>query len=160
MLARTMKPAIVLALALLVPACTRADLRLSWGPADPVGPPPLELPLVDAPFSVRGGVSFPSMSQSLWISGDAYTLMHVALSKVASPWADGGSRRWLGILLVAGADLLTLGVPPFLAWQHEECHRAVMANRGIDSFDDVYRFQIFASSIAVSHVTDEELTVF
>jgi hypothetical protein len=152
-----MKPAIALILALLLPAPARADVHLRWGPADPAGPAPLELPLVDAPFSVRGGLSFPSMSQSLWIAGDAYTLMHVGLSKIASPWDDGGSKRWLGILLVASADLLTLAVPPFLAWQHEEWHRAVMANRGIDSFDDVYRFQIFASSIAVSHVKDEDL---
>src|SRR5207253_1509064 len=36
-------------------------------------------------------------------------------------------------------------------------HRAVLGRRGIDSFDDVYRFQFGASSIAVSHVRDEDL---
>lgn len=43
------------------------------------------------------------------------------------------------------------------AWLHEEYHRAVMGNRGIDSFNDVYRFNLAASTIAVSHVSDSAL---
>jgi hypothetical protein len=43
------------------------------------------------------------------------------------------------------------------AWLHEEWHRAVLSNRGIASRNDVYNLDLFASTIAVSHLRDEDL---
>ena len=116
-----------------------------------------DLPVVDLPFNADHAGRWPSMSQSLWISADAYEAMHTALRRVADPYGPPGWGRALGLVLVGGADLLTINLPPFMGWQHEEWHRAVMSNRGISSFDDIYRFHLFASTIAVSHVRDEDL---
>ena len=54
------------------------------------------------------------------------------------------------------ATTLLLPLPFTDAWVHEEWHRAVLGRRGIDSFDDVYRFRV-TDAIAVSHVRDEDL---
>jgi hypothetical protein len=48
-------------------------------------------------------------------------------------------------------------LPGFLAWHHEEWHRAVLSARGIGSFDDVYRLQLSAEVTNVSHVRDDDL---
>jgi hypothetical protein len=97
------------------------------------------------------------MGQSLWLAADAYEVMHTALRAAARRVARAGWETALEFLWVGAADLLTVNVPPLLAWQHEEWHRAVMSNRGIASFDDIYRFQLFAELVSVSHVRDEDL---
>ena len=116
-----------------------------------------ELPVLDLPFNAAHAGRWPSMPQSLWIAADAYEAMHTALRGIADPYGPPGWQRALGYALVGGVDLLTFNVPPLLGWQHEEWHRAVMSNRGISSFDDMYRFRIFATTVAVSHVRDEDL---
>jgi hypothetical protein len=117
----------------------------------------VELPLLDAPFNTAHGGRWPSMQQSLWLAADGYEVLHTALRRVADPYGPPGWNRFLGIALLVGADLLTINLPPMLAWQHEEWHRAVLANHGIDSFDDIYNFRIFDELISVSHVRDEDL---
>jgi hypothetical protein len=127
----------------------------------PPAPPPmtlrLELPVADVPFNVAHGGRFPSMAQSLWITADAYELLHGGLRFALDPYGATGWNHLFAVLLLGAADLLTEALPPMLAWQHEEWHRAVMANRGIDSYDDVYKLRPFAEIINVSHVTDEDL---
>ncbi len=65
--------------------------------------------------------------------------------------------RLTTVSAIVGFDMLYNYIPPGYAWLHEEFHRAVMTNRGISSFNDVYNFKLFASSIAVSHVADSDL---
>ena len=97
------------------------------------------------------------MAQSLWLAADAYEAMHTGLRALADPYGPPGLQRFLGYALLGAADLLTINLPPLLAWQHEEWHRAVMSNRGIDSYDDIYKFRLLADVVSVSHVRDEDL---
>jgi hypothetical protein len=141
------------------PAPAPTAARLQLGPADPAAAIPIELPLLDAPYSftAKSSLGSPSMAQSLALSGGAYSLMHGAVAQYFDPWGASLWRRWLGRGLVATADLLTMALPPFLAWQHEEWHRAVLSYRGMGSHNDVYDFKPTAAVIAVSHVKDEDL---
>ncbi|TAL35980.1 MAG: hypothetical protein EPN93_09275 [Spirochaetes bacterium] len=112
----------------------------------------LRIPLVDVPFNYADGYSFPSMNQSLYLSKDAAQAAHSALSSMLLP-----QGRWTEFFGLAVFDFLFFTLPGGSAWVHEEWHRAVMTNRGIASFDDVYKFDLFAESIAVSHVRDADL---
>src|SRR4051812_36163936 len=132
----------------------------SPSPAPPPAPAPsvyLELPLVDLPFVTANGGSAPSMEQSLWATADLYQLMHYGIGRLADPYGASWARRLLGKVAISGADVLTLALPGFLAWQHEEWHRAVMSWRGIGSYDDVYKLDLLATVINVSHVSDADL---
>ena len=40
---------------------------------------------------------------------------------------------------------------------HEEYHRAVLGHRGVGSFDDIYRLDLLAQTVSVSHVKDDDL---
>jgi hypothetical protein len=117
----------------------------------------LELPLVDAPFVFANGGSAPSMDQSLWITADLYQGIHHAISRIADPYAPSWPQRLLGKIAISVTDAFTFALPGLMAWQHEEWHRAVMSLRDISSHDDVYDLHLFADTIAVSHVTDEDL---
>lgn len=116
-----------------------------------------ELTVIDAPFAVAHGLSAPSMEQSLWLTAGLYQGMHLGLAALLDPMSPSWQRRALGVLAIATADVLTIQLPGFLAWQHEEWHRAVMSSRGIDSFNDIYRLQLFSDIVNVSHVTDDDL---
>src|SRR5436190_11941268 len=117
----------------------------------------VQLPVLEVPFNTAHGGRWPAMGQSLWLAAGAYEVMHTGLRAIADPYGPSVGQRALGLVLVGAADLLTLNLPPLLAWQHEEWHRAVMANRGIGSFDDIYRFRLFDELVSVSHVRDEDL---
>ncbi len=120
----------------------------------------VELPVVDAPFVAANGGSFPSMEQSLWITAGLYQGLHVGIGKLVDPYAHDWRHRLLGALLISAADVLTVEptpIPGFLAWHHEEWHRAVLSSHGIGSFDDVYRLQLSAEVTNVSHVRDDDL---
>lgn len=151
------RPSVRLACSILALALTAAPAR-AGDPADIQTPRVyVDLPVLEAPFNTAHGGRWPSMGQSLWLSAGAYEVMHTALRQVADPYGPPGWGRFGGIALFAAVDFLTLSVPPFVAWQHEEWHRAVMSNRGIGSYNDVYNLDIFADVIAVSHVRDEDL---
>ncbi len=130
--------------------------------AQPAPPPPgvalhLELPVFEVPDNVQDGLVWPSMGQSLWVTTDFYQLMHFGLGRAFELNHPDSARRFLARLGIAAADVVTMALPGALAWQHEEWHRAVMSQYGIASFNDVYDFELFASSIAVSHVSDQDL---
>lgn len=116
-------------------------------------PPTIEIPLVDRD-NVSEGVRGPSMAQSLALTADFYEIGHYAIEE-AMPGRPRLAKWMIGLFDVG----VTLIAPlPFTdVWLHEEWHRAVMSNRGIDSHNDVYRFDIAADAIAVSHVDDEDL---
>ncbi len=137
-----------------------ASAALAADPAEPDRPPPpvhVDLPLADVPYNTAHGGRWPSMAQSLWLATDAYELLHTGLRYVVDPYTGSVAKRLAGYLLVAAVDLVTVELPPFLAWQHEEWHRAAMGRRGIDSFDDIYKFRLFAETVSVSHVRDADL---
>jgi len=118
----------------------------------------LEAPLTDVALRDHDASPLPTMQQSLWLSTNLYEGVHFALGKVVDPldrtaWWKG----LLGRLLVGGADLLLFQLPFGAGWQHEEWHRAVLKNRGVESYNGVYDFELFRSTIAVSHVADQGL---
>lgn len=118
-------------------------------PAETPRPVPLDVPILDTPFLLPGG-GFPSMRQSLMLSKDAYHLLDVVGRRLRS------KGTW-GLTAAAGLELVAYYLPLGDAWLHEEYHRAVLSRRDIGSFNDVYKFRIFASTIAVSRVRDEDL---
>src|SRR6476620_7823876 len=111
-------------------------------------PAPLrvDLPLVDAPYNVANGLRGPSMAQSVAV-GTAFTeVAHTTIQR-----AFGKHTRLANTALIL-FDTFGSVLPGGDAWVHEEFHRAVMGNSDINSYDDVYRLTIAASTIAVSHI--------
>ena len=138
---------------ILVLACTTSAVHATstTDATNKMAPIRLDLPLIEAPLNFgTHDYTFPTMRQSLEGSNDFYFATHRALG------GDWRNHRWR-IWLVMGEDLLMEWLPLGSAWMHEEWHRAVMSNRGIGSYNDVYNFPIGSSLIAVSHVTDEDL---
>jgi hypothetical protein len=112
----------------------------------------LDIPVLDAPYNLARGVRGPSMAQSLAVTESFYELSHLGIQGL---W---GRHRSLARLSVGLFDILVASyLPAGDAWLHEEFHRAVMGNRGIDSFNDVYDLDFGAETIAVSHVDDADL---
>jgi hypothetical protein len=157
----------VLAALLSATASLRAQVP---PPAEPV-PPPAEPPhrypraerlYFDVPaldLRENAVIGFwPSMRQSLAITKDAYYLWHTAI--LAIPYPENFPRELataLDYALIGVSDIVTVYVPPFMGWMHEEWHRAVMSRRGIKSTNDIYDLPFFRSLINVSHVTDADL---
>jgi hypothetical protein len=111
----------------------------------------IELPVIDAPDMSHG---LPTMEQSLALSAAFHDAAAVELQRLF-----GTHTKW-GKVTVGLFDLMVLAdtpLPPGAPWLHEEWHRAVMSNRGISSYNDVYNFDFGGDSIAVSHVRDEDL---
>ena len=111
----------------------------------------LDLPAIDYPFNWSDGYTFPSMKQSLNVTKDFYEYTHFKLAQHFQ-----NNPQW-GIVSIAAFDVLSDWLPLGSSWLHEEWHRAVLSNRKISSYDDIYNFKLFSESIAVSHVTDEDL---
>jgi hypothetical protein len=116
----------------------------------------IDVPLIDAPFNFLNdkGYVFPSMRQSAEVSTDFLQLGH---RLIQGPRINEQRARIWGIVAF---DLVMEWVPLGSSWMHEEFHRATMSRRGIGSYNDVNRFPIGSDLIAVSHVTDEDLTRF
>jgi hypothetical protein len=108
--------------------------------------PRLDLPLLDVPYNTSHGGRAPSMAQSLELSEGFYELSHSAIQRA---W---GRRRILAGATVAFFDLFAVGLPFAEVWLHEEFHRAVMGNRGIGSYNDVYKWDFFSDVVAVCGV--------
>jgi hypothetical protein len=110
----------------------------------------IDVPLVDLPYN---GDDFraPSMQQALGVTAGAYDAAHLGIERAF------GRRRRLGRVAIAAFDVLGGALPFADAWLHEEWHRAVLGNRGVASFNDVYRLNLNAETISVSRVRDEEL---
>ncbi len=125
-------------------------VMLTYG-AGAAAAPVLELPLADYPYNWTDEYRAPSMRQSLELSKDFYQLAHHELDQT---FTNHPAWRFVTTSIF---DVLAIWLPPGSAWVHEEWHRAVMGRRGIDSYNDVYDFKIFAESISVSEVRDEDL---
>lgn len=116
---------------------------------------PVDVPALDAPYDFDSP-ALPSMQQSLRLSTGAYQVLHWGVGHLVNPYREGWKGVW-SRLAFAGFDLIAGYLPLYDAWTHEEFHRAVMGARGIASFDDVYNLELGASTIAVSHVKDQDL---
>ena len=113
----------------------------------------IKYPVIEAPYNFNDGFSFPGMNQSLFITADVSKITH---QLIYDSFAQ--DNNCLRILTMGVWDYFLFTLPGGPAWVHEEWHRAVMGQYGIDSYNDVYSFDVFADSIAVSHVKDEDLT--
>jgi len=108
------------------------------------GATPQDVTLLDSDNFARG-FHAPSMEQAVSWSAAFYEASHRSMR-----------RRWQILLFDFVADAV-VPLPLSDTWVHEEFHRAVLQNRGVPSFDDVYRIRFNPGSIAVSHVRDENL---
>lgn len=99
----------------------------------------------------------PSMAQSLAMSNNFFTLVGFGIDNLVS--IDKGIIDVLLENTLSGLFVLFLqnGFPFGFTWMHEEYHKAVLARRGFDSFNEVYYFPFFSSVVKVSHVKDEDL---
>lgn len=120
--------------------------------AEKTGKTAIKYPIIEAPYNFTNDSSFPGMSQSLYITADISKASHQFIYDLFSD-----DRNCLRIFTLAVWDYFLFILPGGPAWVHEEWHRAVMGQYGIESFNDVYNLDIFAETIAVSHVRDEDL---
>jgi len=122
----------------------------------------LEFPVLDLPyqFNVASATGNPmtavtnqSMATSLALTEDLQVAAHLGIRELLD-------NRRIAKLLTWGYDMVAMYLPFSSSWVHEEYHRAVMGYRGVESFDEVWKFQLFSSTISVSHETDEAMTAF
>ena len=117
---------------------------------------PLRLNVFDAPYNLEQGIDPLSMDQTLALVQSTYGVIHWGLGAVL-PINEQSWRGFFSRLAVGGADVMMMYLPLGGSWLHEEWHRAVMAHRGVSSYNDVNDFPIGAEVIAVSQETDESL---
>ena len=144
-----------------------ATLFLATFEGTAIGQIYLDMPLVTLPsqtqaYHTTGGYfsSFmnPGMENSLAYSTDIYTAAHYGLRNafhLESPYWNNFVKR----LSVGLFDLMTTELPFGYSWLHEEYHRGVMTQYGVNSLNEVLLFRLGSSSIAVSHETDEEMAM-
>lgn len=125
----------------------------------------LDMPLVTLPAQIQayhttGGffTSYmnPGMENSLAYSTDFYTAAHFGLKKAfnfKNPFWSNFSQRFAIVLF----DVIAIQMPLGASWLHEEYHRGVMTEYGVNSFNEVLLFQLGSSTVAVSHEKDEDL---
>lgn len=113
----------------------------------------LDVPVFVTPENISPDAWFPAMRQSLHLSKDFYQISHTGIMAYFDE-----KPRWQTVFSVAAFDILTTWLPLGTSWLHEEWHRAVMGRRGISSYNDIYKFEIFEELIAVSKVKDEDLS--
>ena len=131
----------------------------------------LDLQLFDFPYQITAaetvGKGFfsayanPSMSQSLNFTASIYSGIHYGLHAAF----DGKlSKRKLEKILqmttIMGVDFLLLYTPCGDGWLHEEYHRAVLTQFGVNSFNQMNTFPIGKSIVSVNRLKDEDLERF
>ncbi|MGA2507761.1 MAG: hypothetical protein ABSF80_09830, partial [Chitinispirillaceae bacterium] len=103
-----------------------------------------DLPVFDSPYNRIDGFAFPSMAQSLAMTKDITQGIHWSLAKYGSVSADRSTARLAQSVGFALSEIALISFPGGYSWLHEEWHRAVLKNRGIDSYDGVYDFRILS----------------
>ena len=135
---------------------------------DSIGEIYLDMPLVTLPaqidaYKTTGGFfkSYmnPGMENSLAYTTDFYTAAHFGLKKAFHFKKVGFWQIFSQRLSISAFDVLTMQFPLAFSWLHEEYHRGVMTQYGINSFNEVLLFKLWAGSIAVSREKDEELAM-
>lgn len=96
-----------------------------------------EFPILDFPYN-NGRA--PSMHQSLKVSTDFYLAAHnYMLDKLIGDTPIESGQR-ISILPIVLFDVASLWLPFGSTWMHEEWHRASIGQRGINSTNNIYRF--------------------
>lgn len=113
----------------------------------------LTIPLLETPYNFSYGYRVPGMMQSLYITKAVSQVSNDSLGLFLYNRV-GPSVTYLSIGVW---DYIYTFLPLGTSWLHEEYHRAVLGNRGFNSYNDVYKFDFFTESIAVSHVKDDDL---
>lgn len=122
---------------------------------------PVQVPLVDYPYTFNAANPYPSMQQSLQISASFY---HVGAS--GSDWLSRklvkGEEHEVERFILRGLfDLSALIVSVYLpggyGWVHEEYHAGVCRIHGISCKNQVNRFPLFKDFISVNGVADSDL---
>lgn len=126
----------------------------------------LTFPLVDAPYimyaaktvnngqtsvgALLKGYANPSMQQSLNITTDLYTAVHYGIKTGLNKLKNGS--RFKKPLSRSGhylADFVLMYAPLGGGWLHEEYHRSIMTIGRVNSFNDMNKFPIGASTVAL-----------
>ena len=128
----------------------------------------LDMPLLTLPsqrqaYHTTGGFfqSYlnPGMENSLAYSTDLYTAGHWGIKQAIRFKKNGKFQKLAQRLAIGVFDYFALQLPLGMGWVHEEYHRAVMTQYGINSFNEVLLCQIGESTVSVSHIKDEELAM-
>ncbi len=107
------------------------------------------------------GYNSPSMQQSISTSASFYNSINFAFSKLKINWFKNNYLNELvKSSLFVGSQLIVTYLPLGDAWLHEEFHRAVLTNNLTRSYNQVYDFPFFRSSISVNRVSDDDLIRF
>lgn len=101
---------------------------------------------------------WPGMRQSLLLSQCAHQSLHKAIAIGLTGQVDGWRDSFWTPLSITVGDLAFTYMPLGMAWLHEEWHRSVMGIHGIWSYNGVNDLPFGAEVIAVSHVSDRDLT--
>lgn len=150
--------ALLLVSALLIPTHASAQNVLTEPfKADSLERIYLNIPVVDMPYQATVAKETDNGWQALWnqsmatsldLSEDMHVASHYAIRKIFK------ERRYSRFVAYAW-DFLSMYLPFGTGWTHEEYHRAVMGLRGVSSFDEIWKMQLFGSTVSVSHETDE-----
>ena len=137
-------------------------------PSDSLGKIYLDMPLLTLPsqidaYNTTGGF-FPSymnpgMENSLAYSTDFYTATHYGLMQACRQMKGNFWPRFMQRMTISLFDVLSMQMPLANSWIHEEYHRGVMTQYGVNSFNEVLLFKLGSSTIAVSHEQDEEMAM-
>lgn len=149
-------------LLIALPAYAQPDSTESFGQVY------LDLPLLSLPAQTDAirttGGFFPSymnpgMENSLAYSADVYTAVHYGIRKLVK---IEKSSLWESILqrvAIGAFDGIWMMMPLGMGWLHEEYHRDIMTQYGVNSFNEMLLCRIFDEVTAVSHETDEDMAM-
>lgn len=108
-------------------------------------------PIYENPTNKSFNVDKLSMQQSLAITQSFYQFSHYSFQKI---WGDTSTNTLISIILF---DTLSSWLPLGNGWLHEEWHRSVLNQYDINSYNAVYDWQLFAETISVNNLSDEQL---
>ncbi|MBN2035938.1 MAG: hypothetical protein JW768_04280 [Chitinispirillaceae bacterium] len=114
----------------------------------------------DYPYNAMDQYTFPSMRQSLHLTAGLTQALHYGLARYAFSPQERPAKGYVWSWGLALSEMVLFSLPGGYSWLHEEWHRAILKNRGIQSHNGVYDFKLFRSAIPVSHVTDQDLIDF
>ncbi|MBR5029135.1 MAG: hypothetical protein IKX51_07945 [Bacteroidales bacterium] len=135
---------------------------------DTLGDVYIDIPLLTLPaqyqaYNTTGGFfsSYmnPGMENSLSYSTDLYTAAHFGLKKAIRFKNNTFMQIFTQRLAISAFDVLVMQMPLGVSWLHEEYHRGVMTQYGVNSYNEVLLFKLGSGTIAVSHETDEDMVM-
>ncbi len=134
-----------------------APVRGEGNTVSPVYGPLYRFPLTDIPYNARHGYDAPGMEISLYLCKNPAQAVHRAIDSAMQEYQQDCMGRIATAGLLVLFDVAWTYLPPGYGWLHEEGHRAVLKNRGINSFNDIYKMKLLADYVSVSRVKDEDL---